>query len=99
MAMPVTLALPVLSSVSVSAAEKPLSTLPKASEPGVTFRCASTAIPVRETVSGNCVASLDRLSVPVRVPVAVGLKVTVSTHETPAASVDPMAGHIPAATE
>ncbi len=99
LAMPVTLALPVFNSVRVSDAEKPLSISPNASDPGVTCNCASTAIPLSKTVSGNCVASLARLSVPVRVPVAVGVKVTVSVQEAPAGRVDPMAGHNPEATE
>jgi hypothetical protein len=41
-------------------------------------------VPVRPTVVGEFVALLLTVSVPVRVPVTVGVKVTFTVHEAPA---------------
>ena len=55
-------------------------------------------VPVRATVSGNCVALLESDRVPVCVVFAVGAKVMLSVHWAPAASVAPEAGQVPPLT-
>jgi hypothetical protein len=89
LAMFVTVALPVLSRVSVRLDGAPTSTDPKASAPGDTCRCACTPTPVSAAVNGSGVALVARLNVPVRVPVAAGVKVTFSVQLDPPASDEP----------
>jgi hypothetical protein len=97
-AIPVTAVEPVLLSVSDRLPDEPTVMLPKASAPGVAVSVATTPLPVRGTVSGRAVALVATLSVPVAVPPALGVNVTVSMQLAPAARVDPTAGHVPSAT-
>ena len=92
--MPVTAAVPVLSSVRLSGAGDVTSMLPKARAPGVILSWPRAPMPVRETVSGSVVASVVRLRVPVRVPVAVGVKVTLREQVAFAARVEALGGQV-----
>jgi hypothetical protein len=63
-------------------------TLPKANVAGETVACTSP-VPVRETVCGLLLALSVMVRVPGLLPVALGVKVTLTVQLAPAANDDP----------
>ena len=82
----------VLVSVAGKVEVLPIVTKPNGSGFGVNVAAAAVAVPVplSATVCGDGVALSRMVSVPVRAPVAVGVKVTLMTHVPPAATVAPL---------
>ena len=78
-----------LLSVNESAAELPVSTLPKVRPFGVAASCGCTPMPVSATLSGSGVADVATESVPERVLACVGVKATVMSQEAPGARLPP----------
>lgn len=85
----VTLALPLLLSVTVCVALEPVVTLPKLSEVGEAeiWRTCATPVPDSGTDTDAVGELFPSVSVPENVPAAVGAKLTVHAAEPPAATV------------
>jgi hypothetical protein len=66
----------------------------KLSDDGVSVSADVAPVPVRLTLWGLPLALSVKRSVAFRVPVAVGLKVTVAVHVAPGASVVGLMGHV-----
>src|ERR1700757_4861597 len=80
-----TAAAPSLVRVAVRVLLVPTVMLPKLSDEGVNPKARLSPVPVRETVCVGLPAELSfNVSVPVRVPAAVGVKVTVIAQFVPA---------------
>jgi len=63
----------------------PTAMLPKLTLEGVTEICGCVPVPVREIVAGELVALLTTVTLPARLPVEVGAKLTVNDVDWPAA--------------
>ena len=84
-ALPVRALPPVSWTVNVRSAKLPTDTVPKFCEAGVTLICGGLAVPTPVT-PGETLPPLDvKLTFPVKVPVAVGLKRTTTAWLAPAA--------------
>jgi hypothetical protein len=75
-----TAAVPVLVRVMVWFAEAPRAMLPKLRAEGVICRCDWMPMPVSGTLMGRVESEVAMATVPVRVPVWVGVKVICSVH-------------------
>lgn len=85
----VTLALPVLERVTVCVALVPVVTLPKVSEVGeaASWSTCATPVPDRDTATDEVGELFTSVSVPEKVPAAVGAKLTVNCELPPGTTV------------
>jgi hypothetical protein len=86
-AVTVTLAVPVLVSVTVCASLLPTATLPKLTLVGDVEICSVTPVPLKATVFGEPVALLVIVMAPVALPVDVGANFAVNGEDCPAVKV------------
>jgi hypothetical protein len=71
--------------VSVCVLVTPRVTLPKLTLDGITEICGCTPIPLREIVAGELLALLTTVTLPERLPIEVGAKMTLKDVDCPAA--------------
>jgi hypothetical protein len=96
-ARPVTGAVPVLVRVMVWLAEAAMAMLPKFRAEAVTTRCDWMPMPVRVALMGREESEVEMATVPVRVPVWLGVKVICSVQLVAGARVLPGVGQVPTA--
>ena len=90
-------AVPVLASVRVRGDEEPTVTVPKLRVAGLIWRWDWAPLPVRAAVRGRVVREVAMERVPVRAPMAVGVKAIWTVQLVEGARTPPGAGQVPSA--